>query len=134
MIVFVVFVKQKTAYEMRISDWSSDVCSSDLDGSEAYTKAGDLQLDATGQLRTASGYAVLGDGGPISLPQSASTLIGNDGTISMQPLGSGTEALATVGRLSGMQAAPDQLDRKGAGEGKSVSGRVDSGGRRIIEK
>src|SRR3546814_20622783 len=28
--LFVVFVKQKTAYEMRISDWSSDVCSSDL--------------------------------------------------------------------------------------------------------
>src|SRR3546814_5256422 len=27
----VVFFKQKTAYEMRISDWSSDVCSSDLD-------------------------------------------------------------------------------------------------------
>src|SRR3546814_4069553 len=26
------FFKQKTAYEMRISDWSSDVCSSDLDG------------------------------------------------------------------------------------------------------
>src|SRR3546814_16159 len=29
-VVFVVFFKQKTAYEMRISDWSSDVCSSDL--------------------------------------------------------------------------------------------------------
>src|SRR3546814_14122455 len=28
--VFIVFFKQKTAYEMRISDWSSDVCSSDL--------------------------------------------------------------------------------------------------------
>src|SRR3546814_13578492 len=28
--VFFFFVKQKTAYEMRISDWSSDVCSSDL--------------------------------------------------------------------------------------------------------
>src|SRR3546814_2055665 len=28
--VYVVFFKQKTAYEMRISDWSSDVCSSDL--------------------------------------------------------------------------------------------------------
>src|SRR3546814_3113213 len=27
---FVVFVKKKTAYEVRISDWSSDVCSSDL--------------------------------------------------------------------------------------------------------
>src|SRR3546814_1941021 len=30
MICFFFFVKQKTAYEMRISDWSSDVCSSDL--------------------------------------------------------------------------------------------------------
>src|SRR3546814_4571499 len=29
--VFVFFFKQKTAYDMRISDWSSDVCSSDLD-------------------------------------------------------------------------------------------------------
>src|SRR3546814_9827141 len=29
--VCVFFFKQKTAYEMRISDWSSDVCSSDLD-------------------------------------------------------------------------------------------------------
>src|SRR3546814_4200838 len=28
------FFKQKTAYEMRISDWSSDVCSSDLDAHE----------------------------------------------------------------------------------------------------
>src|SRR3546814_20030716 len=31
MIVFFFFFKQKTAYEMRISDWSSDVCSSDLE-------------------------------------------------------------------------------------------------------
>src|SRR3546814_6599770 len=32
-IIFIFFFKQKTAYEMRISDWSSDVCSSDLPGS-----------------------------------------------------------------------------------------------------
>src|SRR3546814_2276122 len=30
LLYFVFFFKQKTAYEMRISDWSSDVCSSDL--------------------------------------------------------------------------------------------------------
>src|SRR3546814_5071193 len=30
MVVCIFFFKQKTAYEMRISDWSSDVCSSDL--------------------------------------------------------------------------------------------------------
>src|SRR3546814_8754846 len=34
--VFFFFFKQKTAYEMRISDWSSDVCSSDL-----YAKGGE---------------------------------------------------------------------------------------------
>src|SRR3546814_5456860 len=32
---YFVFFKQKTAYEMRISDWSSDVCSSDLPGRAA---------------------------------------------------------------------------------------------------
>src|SRR3546814_9503596 len=35
----VVFFKQKTAYEMRISDWSSDVCSSDL-SCAAFLKGG----------------------------------------------------------------------------------------------
>src|SRR3546814_10344487 len=34
-----VFFKQKTAYEMRISDWSSDVCSSDLLGTAKVEKA-----------------------------------------------------------------------------------------------
>src|SRR3546814_8099113 len=36
-VVFVFFFKQKTAYEMRISDWSSDVCSSDLPEKTAAT-------------------------------------------------------------------------------------------------
>src|SRR3546814_6232734 len=40
--VFFCFFKQKTAYEMRISDWSSDVCSSDLLG--ANHPMGPLQL------------------------------------------------------------------------------------------
>src|SRR3546814_10796888 len=35
------FFKQKTAYEMRISDWSSDVCSSDLSRGPAPRAAGD---------------------------------------------------------------------------------------------
>src|SRR3546814_10434549 len=33
------FFKQKTAYEMRISDWSSDVCSSDLDDAHQFAVA-----------------------------------------------------------------------------------------------
>src|SRR3546814_3013551 len=35
------FFKQKTAYEMRISDWSSDVCSSDLEKPHVYVPAGE---------------------------------------------------------------------------------------------
>src|SRR3546814_5556053 len=41
MILFV-FFKQKTAYEMRISDWSSDVCSSDLSGPMTCQPSGSL--------------------------------------------------------------------------------------------
>src|SRR3546814_1030228 len=33
---YIFFFKQKTAYEMRISDWSSDVCSSDLRGNDPH--------------------------------------------------------------------------------------------------
>src|SRR3546814_7882243 len=42
------FFKQKTAYEMRISDWSSDVCSSDLPGDrpDRMEKALGLGADA----------------------------------------------------------------------------------------
>src|SRR3546814_14628589 len=39
-LVFFFFFKQKTAYEMRISDWSSDVCSSDLRSHRAEVEAG----------------------------------------------------------------------------------------------
>src|SRR3546814_19596184 len=44
MIFIVCFFKQKTAYEMRISDWSSDVCSSDLGESFAPEKSDNFTL------------------------------------------------------------------------------------------
>src|SRR3546814_2782045 len=39
------FFKQKTAYEMRISDWSSDVCSSDLSPIQSAAEQGEIPLD-----------------------------------------------------------------------------------------
>src|SRR3546814_14393588 len=45
------FFKQKTAYEMRISDWSSDVCSSDLDRYWLPIQELDSRLPAALQLR-----------------------------------------------------------------------------------
>lgn len=81
------------------------------DGSEAYTKAGDLQLDANGQLRTAAGLPVLSDGGLVSLPPHGGLQIGGDGTVSIVPLGQGAETLSTVARLKIVSARPDQLTR-----------------------
>jgi flagellar basal-body rod protein FlgF len=56
-----------------------------LDGTEAYTRAGSLDLDAQGQLVTRTGLPVLGEGGPITVPTGAGgTLsIGGDGTVSV---------------------------------------------------
>src|SRR3546814_6287351 len=50
---FVFFFKQKTAYEMRISDWSSDVCSSDLAGDPAFVGCDRSQVRAA--VRTIAG-------------------------------------------------------------------------------
>src|SRR3546814_2088991 len=44
--LFFFFFKQKTAYEMRISDWSSDVCSSDLFNGAAGALLGENALKA----------------------------------------------------------------------------------------
>src|SRR3546814_18364798 len=57
--MFFFFFKQKTAYEMRISDWSSDVCSSDLLQGDAGDRAHDLA--APRFLRTRLWRASLGD-------------------------------------------------------------------------
>ena len=67
----------------------------DGDG-EAYTRQGNLQLDAEGRL-TVGGRPVLGEGGPIVLPDFDSLAIGNDGTISITPRGD--FVIAEVDRL-----------------------------------
>jgi len=53
-----------------------------LDGTEAYTRAGALDVDAEGLLITKTGRTVLGDGGPITIPPNAQVQIASDGTIS----------------------------------------------------
>ena len=59
---------------------------SDANGNEAYTRNGNLQMDANGMLQTSSGQPVLGENGPIFVPVPiAGLFIGNDGTISVRP-------------------------------------------------
>lgn len=53
-----------------------------LDGKEAYTRAGSLQVSADGTLQLPNGLPVLGDGGPITVPGDAQLSIAPDGTVS----------------------------------------------------
>ncbi len=52
------------------------------DGSEGYTRNGALKINENGQLQTANGLNVMGDGGPISIPPNVTISIAKDGTIS----------------------------------------------------
>ncbi len=57
------------------------------DGSEAYTRRGDLSVAASGVLETGDGFPVMGSGGPITVPPHQSIAIAGDGTVSIVPLG-----------------------------------------------
>jgi flagellar basal-body rod protein FlgF len=81
------------------------------DGREAYTRAGDLRVDPSGQLMTGTGLQVMGDGGPIAVPPHASVSVAADGTVSIVPLGQGPETVAVVGRIKMVNPANNALTR-----------------------
>ena len=58
-----------------------------VDGTEAYTRRGDLQVAPSGVLETGDGFPVMGSGGPITVPPHQSITIAGDGTISIVPPG-----------------------------------------------
>jgi flagellar basal-body rod protein FlgF len=67
-----------------------------LDGTEAYTRAGALEVSTDGTLVNARGLPMLGDGGPLVLPAGAQVDVGEDGTVSARVAGQPPQA---VGRL-----------------------------------
>ncbi len=67
-----------------------------LDGTEAYTRAGSLQVSPEGQLVTPSGLPVLGDGGPITVGINANVEIASNGSITTT---TGNGRPQQVGRL-----------------------------------
>jgi flagellar basal-body rod protein FlgF len=69
------------------------------DGSEAYTRRGDLQVSATGVVTTGDGHPVLGDGGPLTLPPADSVRIASDGAIWIVPTGGDPNQPQQVDRL-----------------------------------
>src|SRR3546814_14073286 len=99
------FFKQKTAYEMRISDWSSDVCSSDLRpsgrGAQEHQQAEGLPPAACGPDRAGA------------------------------PARSADRPAGSLGHSQGPPEGPRRQDRNSVVQGRCVSGSVDLGGCRI---
>ena len=79
---------------------------------EAYTRAGAMVLDETGTLRI-NGNVVLGEGGPITLPEYSKIDIGTDGTISIQ--NPGTTTMQTVDKLRLVKAEGSELTKNESG-------------------
>jgi flagellar basal-body rod protein FlgF len=94
----------------------------DASGQEAYTRAGDLHVDPTGQLLTATGLPVLGDNGPISVPPHTSVNVGSDGTISIVPLGQSPQTVANVGRIKLVNPPVDTVQRSADGLFRTTDG------------
>ncbi|HEY3656698.1 MAG TPA: flagellar basal body rod protein FlgF [Steroidobacteraceae bacterium] len=83
------------------------------DGQEAYTRAGDLQVTASGGVITATGFPVLSESGPLTVPPSTQVTIGSDGTVSVVPLGLSPAAQSQVDRIKLVNPATKDL-QKGA--------------------
>src|SRR3546814_2328875 len=64
--IFFFFFKQKTAYEMRISDWSSDVCSSDLSPFVGWYSGVQVPISGLNTQATCSTTAPGGTDAPLS--------------------------------------------------------------------
>src|SRR3546814_14357027 len=127
MVYFFFFFKQKTAYEMRISDWSSDVCSSDLEAGEEVGRKG--TQGSLGHPRRshsrAPGYAE---------PRPDASPPRHPGVRARADRGQGDPA--SPAGLLGIQRRFRRRseDLKSVVSGKSVSVRVDLGGSRIVQK
>src|SRR3546814_15056283 len=112
------FFKQKTEYELRISDWSSDVCSSDLE--RDLVLAGDrrVRLDAGAFLQILLGEA---DGDLLLAAVDAIDRLGRDEQPApRQPVPGSDDEVADL----------PAIDRKSVESGMSGSVRVAHGGRR----
>src|SRR5690606_29153686 len=79
---------------------------------EAYTRHGSIQVDAELRL-TINGRPVLGEGGPIELPEHDALHIGADGTVSVMPRGD--YLMAEVDRIKRVEVPANDLMKDASG-------------------
>src|SRR3546814_15999443 len=116
---FFFFFKQKTAYEMRISDGSSDVCSSDLQ-KLAHPEGEQASALAASAMRAGMVVSTLSSLSLEHIAQASSTPL----WFQLYLQADQADSLTLIRRA----------DRKSVVTGTSVSVRVDPGGRRILKK
>jgi flagellar basal-body rod protein FlgF len=92
------------------------------DGTEGYTRAGDLRVSESGAVTTATGWTVMSEQGPVQVPPATQVTIGSDGTVSIVPLGLAPDAQSQVDRiklvnppLANLKKGPDGLLRLKSG-------------------
>ncbi len=92
------------------------------DGSEAYTRAGSLQVNTNGVLTTRAGNVVVGDSGPLSVPTEARVTIANDGTVSTVPNTNLLNNSSVAGRIKLVNPPDSSLVRGGDGLFRTANG------------
>ena len=93
-------VMQSTGRDLDIAvNGSGYIAVMGSDGTEGYTRAGDLRVSADGAVTTASGQPVLTESGPLNLPPASTVTIGNDGTVSVVPLGLNPIGISPTDRI-----------------------------------
>lgn len=81
------------------------------DGGEAYTRVGNLQVGADGQLQTMAGRPLMGDGGALVVPPGASVTVTNSGQVIAQAPGDAATGAAEVGVLKLVNPPAADLER-----------------------
>lgn len=81
------------------------------DGAEAYTRAGNLQVGADGQLTTMSGLVLMGEGAAVVAPPDASVFVTDSGQVMAQTMGDAAAGAAEVGQLKLVNPPAADLER-----------------------
>ena len=71
----------------------------EVDGTRGVSRRGDLRINEVGQLLDGAGRQILGDSGPIALPDYSHVSIGSDGTVTIVPLGEDPNSVTEVDRI-----------------------------------
>lgn len=94
------------------------------DGSEAYTRNGNFEINLNGVLQTRGGIPVQGDGGTITIPPDVKVTVANDGTVSVIPESGAQNTVNAIGRIKLVNPSEADLERGADGLFRQRAGGV----------